>query len=63
MNSVEFLKFTTTGYLRINRSAKFRSGIWLDMTIEQTNANDTKQWRINSWSFSDISDSILALWT
>ncbi|KAG8186082.1 hypothetical protein JTE90_027076 [Oedothorax gibbosus] len=36
MEPIEFQKFTTEGYFTIRRSDKFWSGIWSDMTIEQT---------------------------
>ncbi|KAK4873709.1 hypothetical protein RN001_013069 [Aquatica leii] len=36
MDPVEYNKFTSEGYFTIRRTRKFWSGIWSDMTIEQT---------------------------
>jgi len=36
MGTEEFQKFTSEGYFTIKRTDKFWSGVWSDMTIEQT---------------------------
>ena len=36
MDIFEYEKFTNEGYFTVRRTEKYRSGIWSDMTIEQT---------------------------
>jgi len=36
MNAEEYSKFVTKGYFTIRRTDKTWSGLWTDMTIEQT---------------------------
>lgn len=62
MDPTEYHKFTTEGFFTIRRTDKFWSGIWSDMTIEQTlmrmmhSCGGLTRGR-------GISDSVLALWT
>lgn len=62
MDPVEYQKFTTEGLFTIRRTDKCWSGIWSDMTIEQTlmrmmhSSGDLTRGR-------GISDSVLAHWT
>ncbi|CAG9820707.1 unnamed protein product [Phaedon cochleariae] len=62
MDPTEFESFTTKGYFTIRRSDKFWSGIWTDMTIEQTLMRTMKS--IGGLTHGrGITDSVLTKWT
>lgn len=62
MNPTEYERFTNGGYFTIRRSDKFWSGIWSDMTIEQTLMRSMKT-AGGLTHGRGISDSVLTLWT
>lgn len=58
----EYVLFTTKGYFTIRRSEKFWSGIWSDMTIEQTMMKNMKS--IGGLTHGrGMSESVLMRWT
>lgn len=62
MGTEEFKKFTSEGYFTIKRTDKFWSGVWSDMTIEQTLMRLMK----SSGGLTHgrgISDSVIMKWT
>lgn len=62
MDKDEFKQFTDDGYFTIQRSDKFWSGIWSDMTIEQTLMKAMK----TSGGLTrgrELTDSVIAKWT
>jgi len=62
MNNVEFQKFVQYGYFTIHRSSKFWSGLWSDLTIEQTLMKQMKQ-SGGMMMGRRITDSTLIKWT
>ncbi|KMQ84207.1 hypothetical protein RF55_18201 [Lasius niger] len=62
MDPLEYETFTKKGYFTIRRSDKFWSGIWSDMTIEQTLMRTMKS--IGGLTHGrGISNSVLTMWT